>query len=341
MSNKAVFLDRDGTLIEDPGYLSDPSAVKLLPGVDLAIKSLRQAGYKVVVVTNQSGVARGKLTEETLEKIHSELRRKLAEKGAALDAIYYCPFHPDGTVPKYARESELRKPAPGMLHKAAEQLDIDLASSWMIGDGDRDVLAGQAAECRTIRVQIPGEASTSDGETEEAEADMTVRNLVDAARVIMRAETEVEAASAAPAPPDSYELEAEKQIAETGLAVPPEIEEDEEAEEVAADTEEPAEVEAGEVSPASAAPPTEMDSEIRKEILRHVRQISKQAETEEFNLANLLGGVTQVLVLLCLLLVFWKMINNQDVMQSILWALVSVVLQTMSLTFFIMARSKR
>jgi hypothetical protein len=212
----------------------------------------------------------------------------------------------------------------------------------MIGDADRDVLAGQAAGCRTIRIQTPGEASASDVEIEEAEetkADMTVRNLVDAARVIMRAEAEIETTPSTP-PPNPYELQAERQSAETSPAVTMDGERDEEEEGVTVDKDEMTKDQVGE-APVNEAPFSEGDSEIRKEILRHVRQISRQAETEEFNLANLLGGVTQVLVLLCLLLVFWKMINNQDVMQSILWALVSVVLQTMSLTFFTMARSRK
>ena len=153
MAGKAVFLDRDNTVIEDPGYISDPQVVKLLPGVELAIKSLAQAGYKVVVVTNQSGVARGLLTEEMLERIHTELRRQLGQHGAHLDGVYYCPFHPEGTVEQYAKDSDLRKPKPGMLLKAAQELDIDVSASWMVGDSARDIEAGQRAGCRTVRVR--------------------------------------------------------------------------------------------------------------------------------------------------------------------------------------------
>ena len=126
--------------------------MKLLPGVELALKSLAAAGFKIVVVTNQSGIARGLLTEETLAQIHAELRRQLSEKGAHLDAIYYCPYHPEGTVEAYAMESDLRKPQPGMLLKAAEEMDIDLPASWMVGDDARDIEAGQRAGCRTIRL---------------------------------------------------------------------------------------------------------------------------------------------------------------------------------------------
>lgn len=196
MANKAVFLDRDNTLIADPGYLSDPAAVKLLPGVESALRSLARAGYKLVVVTNQSAVARGLVTEATLEKIHAELRRQLAERQVHLDAIYYCPYHPEGTIEGYAIDSDLRKPKPGMLLQAAKELDLDLAGSWMVGDSPRDVGAGQRAGCRTVRVRLPAHAATADEEDEDAQADFTVRNLVDAAKIVLR-----ETAEAAPPHP--------------------------------------------------------------------------------------------------------------------------------------------
>jgi len=186
MAGKAVFIDRDGTLIEDPGYLRDPAGVRLLPGVSEAIRSLRQAGYRVVVVTNQSGVARGFLTERTLEAIHTELRRQLAEHGAALDGLYYCPYHPDGRVEGYAVESDLRKPAPGMLFQAARELDIDLSNSWMVGDSPVDIQAGRSAGCRTIRLTSPGSASVDHNvPLIEVLPDHTAADLVEAARIIL------------------------------------------------------------------------------------------------------------------------------------------------------------
>lgn len=189
MSDKAVFLDRDNTLIDDPGYIGDPSLVRLLPGVEQAVKSLQAAGYKIVVVTNQSGIARGLITVDALEKIHDELRRQLAAKEAFLDAIYYCPFHPEGTVEEFAKESELRKPRPGMLLKAASELDLDLARSWMVGDSPRDIEAGQRAGCRTIRVRTRAAVpSAIDQEDEDVQADYTVRNLAEAARAILESD---------------------------------------------------------------------------------------------------------------------------------------------------------
>ena len=201
MANRAVFLDRDRTIIEDPGYISDPAAVKLLPGADLAIKSLRQAGYVVVVVTNQSGIARGLLTEDALEKIHAEMRRQLRAGGAHVDAIHYCPYHPEGTVEKYAVDSDLCKPKPGMLLKGAEDFDIDLTTSWMVGDGARDIEAGQRAGCRTIRIRgasrdIPGEP-----EDEGVQADFTVKNLLEAAKLILHAPAHAAARRTSPPSP--------------------------------------------------------------------------------------------------------------------------------------------
>ena len=106
MSDKAIFLDRDDTLIEDPGYINHPDQVRLMDGVEKSLIELRAMGYKLIVVSNQSGVARGIVSEKVLGEIHNRLKQLLAEKGAPLDRIYYCPFHPDGVVAKYRKESD-------------------------------------------------------------------------------------------------------------------------------------------------------------------------------------------------------------------------------------------
>ena len=126
MSDKAIFFDRDDTLIEDPGYISSPEQVKLLTGVPGALIELKALGYKLVVVTNQSAVARGIVTEKVLGDIHNRLKQLLAEKNAFLDEIYYCPYHPKGVVKKYHQDSEFRKPNPGMLLKAAEENGVEM-----------------------------------------------------------------------------------------------------------------------------------------------------------------------------------------------------------------------
>jgi len=155
MQDKAVFLDRDNTLIEDPGYINHPDQVKLLDGVPEALIELCTMGYKLIVVSNQSAVARGIVTEKTLAQIHERLRQLLAQKDAYLDKIYYCPYHVDGVIEKYRRESDLRKPSPGMLLTAAKEMNLDLAQSWMIGDSPHDIEAGARAGCKTILLDSP------------------------------------------------------------------------------------------------------------------------------------------------------------------------------------------
>ncbi len=299
MSDRAVFLDRDRTLMEDPGYLSDSSAVRLLPGVELALKSLAQAGLKIVVVTNQSGVARGMLTEETLEEIHAELRRQLADSGAHLDAIYYCPFHPEGTVEKYAVDSDLRKPKPGMLIKAANDLDLDLQSSWMVGDSPRDIEAGQRAGCRTIRIRSKSTKHPGQEQDEDLQADYTVRNLVNAARIILRSPAEK------PSPPAAPEHE-------SATAMPAALE-------------------------ASPQIDTLSDAQVHREILRHVRQLARSQHAEDFSVTRLIAGIVQVLALLALVVTIWKMLL-EALPQAQIWGLIAVVLQVMALSFFMMHR---
>jgi D,D-heptose 1,7-bisphosphate phosphatase len=143
----AVFLDRDGTVIEQVHYLCDPSRVRLLPGVAESLRRLHGAGFACVVVTNQSAIGRGMLTEARLHLIHDEMNRQLAAEGTAVDAIYFCPKAPareERTVVEYGE----RKPGPGMLIRAAEELGLDLGASWMVGDMISDILAGINARCR-------------------------------------------------------------------------------------------------------------------------------------------------------------------------------------------------
>jgi len=143
----AVFLDRDGTLIEAIHYLADPALVRLLPGVAEALRLLRDAGFACVVATNQSGVGRGILTLEQLALIHQEMTRQLGDAGAALDGIYWCTHLPtldDKTVIEHVD----RKPGPGMLLRAARDLNLNLAESWIVGDQLGDMLAGRNAACK-------------------------------------------------------------------------------------------------------------------------------------------------------------------------------------------------
>jgi D-glycero-D-manno-heptose 1,7-bisphosphate phosphatase len=140
----ALFLDRDGTLVEEIPYLHDPARVALLPGVG-ALAGPAAAGYALVVVTNQGGVARGLYDEAAVEAVHRRLAELLAGVGVRLDAVLHCPHHPQGTVPGYARACRCRKPGPGMLESAAERLDLDLPASFLAGNHPTDVGAAVAA----------------------------------------------------------------------------------------------------------------------------------------------------------------------------------------------------
>jgi len=149
---RAVFLDRDGTINIEKEYLYKKEDFEFITGAPEAIRLLNQAGFMVVVVTNQSGVARGYYTEDDVENLHRHIARELKEAGAHVDAWLYCPHHPSGRG-SYALPCDCRKPLPGMLQEAARRYDIDLENSIMIGDKLADVEAGQAAGCRTILVR--------------------------------------------------------------------------------------------------------------------------------------------------------------------------------------------
>jgi D,D-heptose 1,7-bisphosphate phosphatase len=184
MADKAIFLDRDDTLIEDPGFINHPDQVKLLDGVAEALTELKALGYKLIVASNQSGVARGIVSEKTLGQIHDRLRQLLTESGAHLDGIYYCPYHPDGVVPKYRKDSDLRKPNPGMLLAAADEMNIDLNQSWLIGNSDRDIEAGLKAGCQTILInQSPHQKLTEPG---QSNPDYRAVNMREAANIIKK-----------------------------------------------------------------------------------------------------------------------------------------------------------
>jgi len=147
---RAVFLDRDGTLIDDPGYLADPDGVVPFPGVPDALRALTEAGFDLVVCTNQSGIARGKYGVEAYERVAARLEALLAAEGVRFLASYYCPYHPEGTVPPWNVDHDDRKPSPGMWRRAAADHGIDLARSYSIGDGERDVVAGKRAGTTSV-----------------------------------------------------------------------------------------------------------------------------------------------------------------------------------------------
>jgi D,D-heptose 1,7-bisphosphate phosphatase len=150
--NKAVFLDKDGTLIPDVPYNVDPALIRLEKGVGEGMHRLKQAGYLLIVVSNQSGVAHGYFREEDLLSVSNKLQQELQKMHTSFDGFFYCPHHPQGKVGQYSVSCDCRKPQAGMLFRAAEQFNIDLSRSWMIGDILNDVEAGNLAGCSTILI---------------------------------------------------------------------------------------------------------------------------------------------------------------------------------------------
>jgi D-glycero-D-manno-heptose 1,7-bisphosphate phosphatase len=154
MGHQALFLDRDGTLVHARHYPRRPEELLLYDGIGAALAPLQQAGMRLVVITNQAGLARGLFGAADLDRMHAHLATELGRDGVRIDGVYYCPHHPEGVVPELAVACDCRKPAPGMLLRAAAELDIDLRRSWFIGDILDDVEAGKRAGCRTILVDL-------------------------------------------------------------------------------------------------------------------------------------------------------------------------------------------
>jgi histidinol-phosphate phosphatase family protein len=207
MNRPAVFFDRDNTLIASDGYLGDPAGVVLVAGAAAAIARLAAKGFAIVTFSNQSGVARGMFSESAVHAVNARLDELLRQENPAaiIDRHEFCPYHPEATVERYKQDSELRKPKPGMIVQAAEQLKIDRAISWVIGDAPRDITAGHAAGCRTILFTDPSLKKSSAAEDAlEVEPDFTATTLEDAVDIIEKntvSETETETETETPAEP--------------------------------------------------------------------------------------------------------------------------------------------
>lgn len=180
----AVFLDKDGTLLENLPYNVDPALMKPAPGAQAALRRLGSAGVPLVVVSNQSGVARGFFTEDALKAVAAYLERLASEHGARLLDFRYCPHFPTGVIAAYAVECDCRKPRPGLLLQAAGAHRLDLGRSWMVGDILDDVEAGRAAGCRTILLDNGNE--TEWGLSESRTPDFVAEDLDEAARIILQ-----------------------------------------------------------------------------------------------------------------------------------------------------------
>ena len=148
----AVFLDRDGTINEEAGYINHIDRFRIFPWTAAAVRLINDAGLAAVLVTNQSGIARGYFPETLVQEVHTRLQAELAQSGARLDAVYYCPHHPDGKLEAFRQTCGCRKPAPGMLHRAAADLDIDLSTSFVVSDRYQDLVMGFQTGVRGVLV---------------------------------------------------------------------------------------------------------------------------------------------------------------------------------------------
>jgi histidinol-phosphate phosphatase family protein len=185
----AVFLDRDGTINRAVGLLTRPDELQLIKGAGSALASLQRAGALLIVVTNQPAIARELISEDELAEIHKLLISQLAAEGVKLDAIYYCPHHPETHHPEacnplYRRDCECRKPKPGMIIDAAKEFGVDIASSYLVGDSTRDVAAARAAGCTSVLVRTG--CAGNDGACPDVVPDSTVADLSAAAEWILQ-----------------------------------------------------------------------------------------------------------------------------------------------------------
>ncbi len=314
MSNKAIFLDRDDTLIEDPGFISHPDQVKLLDGVDKSLIELLAMGYKLIVVSNQSGVARGIVSEEALGEIHNRLKQLLAEKGAPLDRIYYCPYHPDGVIEKYRKESDCRKPKPGMLLAAAGEMSIDLTQSWMVGNSSRDVEAGLQAGCKTILINHPWHSEQH--KLGEPNPDYRAVNVKEAVNIIKKHHR---SAGENPVQNQPLPQSLTKPLLETA--------------------EEPRQPQSAEPEtiPAEQNISANRTEQLLDCILEQLKGMRRNDMFGEFSIMRLMASIVQIIVLLCLLISIWFLMSPTRQDNAVLITLgFAVVLQVMALTLYIM-----
>ena len=330
MAHKAIFLDRDGTLIFDPGYINDPAQVKLLDGAAEAIVKFREMGYKIVVVTNQSGIARGIIPENAIPKINRRLNQLLAEKNAYLDNTYYCPYHPDGAVKKYRKESGLRKPAPGMLLAAAEEMDIDLGNSWTIGDAYRDIAAGAAAGCKTILIK--SHSNRPIPTLEDPEPDFEAINIKETVNIIKRQMSRKAQAkpaiqpSAEPKPPVESPPKPKPAAVIAPLPAEP-LRTPAAKKKVLNDL----------MLEARTETPKNSTEQVLVEIRSLLKVLHRDKTFQEFSAMKLVSIALQVLVPFCLLAAIWQKMSPEQDIETVFVSLgFAVVFQLMALTLYIM-----
>jgi D-glycero-D-manno-heptose 1,7-bisphosphate phosphatase len=339
MPQKAVFLDRDDTIIEDSGYINSPQQVKLIPGAAQALIDLRKMGYKIIVISNQSGIARGIITEQAIAQIHERLKQLLTEENAYLDRIYYCPYHPDGVIQKFRKDSDWRKPKPGMLLAAAKEMGIDLGSSWMVGNDYKDVAAGRTAGCRTVLIKSHTNRPVK--QLDDPDADFEAINLKETVNIIKREtmpKQNIEPARgelvepAKPAPePLLVEVPAEQQKIQQSEIQP--AQQPQKTREV-----ETTEQKAQQPVPAASASRTE---QLLEEIKLLLKIRHRDEQFSDFSAFKLFAGFLQIVVLACLFIALRYKISPTGQDGAVYTALgFAVVFQLMTITLYMMHKDK-
>jgi D-glycero-D-manno-heptose 1,7-bisphosphate phosphatase len=304
MKRPAIFFDRDNTLIVSDGYLGDPTGVRLIPGAADAVARARQLGYATVVVSNQSGVARGMFTETAVKNVNARLDdlMKKQNPAAVIDRHEFCPYHPDGLIERYRIDSDLRKPKPGMILQAAEALALDLSRSWVIGDAPRDIQAGHAAGCRTILFSDPSlPRSPAAAEESAVEPEHTCATLAEALDYIQHH------------PPPAIQ---EKPAGTEPIPMP--------------SASEPAAPQAR----AAVAPLARIEAQLDR-IAQELRQSSDHKQ--DFSASKLLAGIIQVVVLAVLFVAY---LNRSDPPAQLNVLVLGLVLQTLTIALLIMGRQR-
>jgi D-glycero-D-manno-heptose 1,7-bisphosphate phosphatase len=328
MKRPAVFFDRDNTLIVADGFLGDPATVVLVDGAPDAVARVRQYGFRVVTISNQSGVARGLFDEAAVIAVNQRLSELLQEANpaAVIDRHEFCPFHPDAVVERYKQDSFLRKPKPGMILAAAAELSLDLGRSWVVGDAPRDIEAGRAAGCRTVLLKDPGIApSPAAAEATDATADFTVGSLREAIDLIARESlckppVKIPSAGAAAASPAPDPTTSQREEAMTDDTTGPSAS-----------------------TPVSAVPPPPPQShpgltELERRADQILLELRRRDERPpDFSVSKLLAGIVQVLSLAILFLAY---LRRDDIANYQSTLVLAIYLQTFTIALLIMGKQR-
>jgi D-glycero-D-manno-heptose 1,7-bisphosphate phosphatase len=304
MKRPAIFFDRDNTLIANDGYLGDPEKVVLVDGAADAVARARALGFATVVVSNQSGVARGMFDEAAVQAVNRRMDQMLLRENAAavIDRHEFCPYHPEATVEQYRQDSTLRKPRPGMIMSAADRLALDLKRSWVIGDAPRDVEAGKAAGCHTILLHLPHAAqSPAAAEKLGAEPDYHAANLKEAMDFIENNRI---------APEEHPQRSPQAMASPAPLRPAP--------------------------SPAAEDEPGMRLERLAEQILEELRTLNRNDHYSDFSVSKLMAGIVQVLALASLLLSYL----NRSSPSFPSYMLTTIFLQTLTISLLIMGRQR-